>query len=233
MRVARSRPESRIGGSVARRIAIGLIVVLVLLGAGALWLYQDVLAPVPSSGRVYADSSRPEPERRRNAEQALERLKEQVEHPAAQSPATSPSISNGQTTLPPKDPDQFGVTISEKDANDLVASLPEVQQALRQANVSDLNLRFEPDRLVAEARVPVVGGMKARLTATGRIYAENGDLAYETEAVRIGSIPAPKAIRDELDRQLGVSVKQLNQRFKGQIDAVQIREDALEVRGKL
>lgn len=216
----------------ARRIAIGLMVLLVLLGAGALWLYQDVLAPSPASERVYADTPQSEPERRRSAEQALERLQEQVHRPAA--PAVpADQEAPGSASLPPKDPDQFGVTITEKDANDLVASLPEVQQALKQANVSDLRLRFEPDRLVAEARVPVVGGMKARVTATGRVYAEDGDLAYETEAVRIGSIPAPKALREELDRQLGASIKQLNQRFRGRIDTVQVREDALEVRGKL
>jgi hypothetical protein len=209
------------------------MVLLVLLGAGALWLYQDVLAPSPASERVYADTSQTEPERRRSAKQALERLQEQVRQPAAPAAPADQAAPGSPSSLPPKDPDQFGVTITEKDANDLVASLPEVQQALEQANVSELHLRFEPDRLVAEARVPVVGGMKARVTATGRVYAEDGDLGYETQSVRIGSIPAPKALREELDRQLGASIRQLNQRFHGRIDTVQVREDALEVRGKL
>ena len=217
----------------ARRIAMGLIVILVLLGAGALWLYQDVLAPAGQGGNIYADSQRPEPERRRAATETLERLQQQVQRPQPEAPPTHAPSPSEPGALPPKDPDQFGVTITEKDANELISSLPEVQRALQQANVSDLNVRFEPDRLVAEARVPVVGGMKARVAATGRVFAQEGDLGYETESVRVGSFPAPKAVREELDRQLGASIKQLNERFRGRIDTVQVREDALEVRGEL
>jgi len=218
---------------VVRRIAIGLIVFLLLLGVGALWLYQDVLGPAKAGGNVYADSRRPEPERRRSAEQALERIQEQVQRPSRDAAPPAVTSGNPQETLPAKAPDQFGVTISEKDANDLVSSLPEVQRALEQANVSDLRIRFEPGHLVAEGRVPVVGGMKARITATGKISARDGDLLYQTESVRIGSFPAPKTVRAELDRQLGTSVSQLNERFHGSIDIVQLRDQALEVRGKL
>lgn len=217
----------------ARRIAIGLIVFLVLLGAGALWLYQDVLEPAKPAGSVYADSQRPEPERRRSAEQALERLQQQVHRPRHLVATTTAPEETPPESSPAKDPDQFGVILSEKDANELVSSLPEVQRALDQANVSDLRVHFEPDHLVAEGRVPVVGGMKARITATGKILAQDGDLLYTTESVRIGSFPAPKAVREELDRQLGTSVKQLNERFHGRIDTVQLRDQVLEVRGRL
>jgi hypothetical protein len=205
-----------------------------LLGAGGLWLYQDVLGPAKPGANVYADSQRPEPERRRSGERALERLQQQVQRPRQDDAPVRRGPADAPTeTLPAKDPDQFGVTISEKDANDLLGSLPEVQRALEQANVSDLNIHFEPGHLVAEGRVPVVGGMKARITATGTISARDGDLVYATEDVRIGSFPAPKAVRQELDRQLGASVKRLNERFHGRIDSVQLRDQELEVRGKL
>lgn len=222
-------------GRVARRIAIGLVVFLLLLGLGALWLYQDVLGPAKTRIAVSTAPPRPEPERRKAAREVLQRLQQQVEQ-SQQQPAAPPApapTDTSQATLPPKDPAQFAVTLSEKDANELVTSLPDVHQALEQANVSDLQLRFEPDRLIAAARVPVVNGMKARITATGNIFAQEGVLGYEAESVKIGSFPAPNAVRDELNKQLGKSIKEMTKHFKGRIETVQLRDQALEVRGTL
>lgn len=219
----------------ARRIGIAFLIFLVIVGAAGLWVYHDVLGPARAPDRVDADSARPLPERQRAAEQTLERLKNQVRAaaPAPPTPEPSPSESVPQDAPPSPAPKQFDVTISEQEANDLVQGLPEVRKALEKAKVEDLQVRFEPGRLVAEARVPAVAGMKARLTAAGRVVARDGDLAYETESVRIGSFPAPEAVRDEIDRQLSASVRRLNRQFRGDIQEVQLREGALEVRGTL
>lgn len=217
----------------ARRIGIAFLIFLAVVIAGGLWVFHDVLGPARAPDRVDADSARPLPERQRAAEQTLERLKNQVQIPISASGTAEGSATPTAPASQDSGRRQFQVTLSQQEANNLVQSLPEVRKALGEADVSDLQLRFQPDRLVAEARVPAVAGMKARLTATGRIFAKDGDLAYETESVHIGSFPAPDAARDEIDKQLSKSVKQLNKQFRGDIQQVLLREGGLEVRGSL
>ncbi|MCC2668610.1 MAG: hypothetical protein K0Q72_1081 [Armatimonadetes bacterium] len=213
----------------ARRIGIAFLV-LGLLGVLALWVYLDVLSPARRSNRVDAAPARPLPERERAAAQTLERLKVQAQAPAP--PPSSPGSPAAAPSAPQaRDPNQFGLTITEREANELIQSLPDIRNELLKAKVEDLEVRFEPDRLVAEARVPAVAGMKARVTAAGRLFAQNGRLGYETESVRIGSFPAPDAVRDELDKQLTASVEQLNKKLRGQIQEVVIGNRELRVRG--
>jgi hypothetical protein len=133
------------------------------------------------------------------------------------------------TPLP--ESNEFVVKVTEQEANELVRTKPEIRQALEQAKVSDVRLRFEPDQLVAEARVPVWGKLKARVSAAGRVWAQDGELAFETRSVRAGSIPAPNTLREELDKQIGAALTRLNREHRGRFEDVQIRDGVLEIRG--
>ncbi|MGV3720209.1 MAG: hypothetical protein ACO1SX_04795, partial [Actinomycetota bacterium] len=205
-------------GRVFKRIVIGFLVLLALLLGGSLWLYQDVLGPGQSpEDWVQAESATPEP-----AADALP-----APPPAPPEYAPAPSAE----TPPASDANEFVVKVTEKEANELVRTKPEIRQALEQAKVSDLRLRFEPDQLVAEARVPVWGKLKARVSAAGRVWSEDGKLAFETRTVRAGSIPAPNAFREELDEQIGAPLTRLNREHRGRFEDVQIRDGELEIRG--
>jgi hypothetical protein len=127
--------------------------------------------------------------------------------------------------------DQFVVRVTEREANDFLRSKPEIREALAQAKVSDLRIRFERGQLVADARVPVWGRFKARVSAAGRVWAQDGNLAFETRSVRAGSLPAPGAVREELDAQISAALTRLNRERPGRFAEVQVREGVMEIRG--
>lgn len=208
-------------GRVFKRVAIGFLVILALLLGGSAWLYQDVLGPGPAPEEsIHAESGVP-------ADPAPTREAPPVAPQTPPEPAPEPPMD----ATPLLESNEFAVKVTEQAANELVRTNPEIRQALEQAKVSDLHLRFEPDQLVAEARVPVWGKFKARVSAAGRVWAQDGELAFETRTVRAGSIPAPKALREELDEQIGAALTRLNREHHGRIEEVQIRDGVLEIRG--
>jgi hypothetical protein len=202
---------------VCRRIAIFFLILTALALVGLGYLYYDITRPDP---RIAAEPA-PEQSLTETAQPLPDdgpKLKEQVQeiHEA----------SKRGEHLP------FEIQVTDRQLNDLVTSTPQVRQMLENHQVRSFRLRFVPGRLVMSARVPVAGNVAARLSAEGEIRAENGDLAYRTLGVYLGSIPAPREMAEELDRQTGAAVEQLNHRFEGQVEAVTITGGLLVVRGR-
>jgi hypothetical protein len=207
---------------VCRRIVLTVLSLfaLLLLAGAALVAY------------VYIDAYRAGPERRPDGaagapappppgatgpEQTLERLERDFR---------GTPIGPGASA-----PNRFEVRITEQEANDLIHSLPEVRKALADFEIDDLRVYFEPGHLTATGRLPLVGGLRARLTLTGRIRAENGNLAYETVKVTAGGFPAPRQVRTELDKQLRQWIAELNRTFEGNVTEANVAEGVLVVRG--
>lgn len=201
-----------------KRFAIGCLVILALLLGGSAWLCQDVLGPGPA------------PEAPVHAEPDTPATTLDPPAPVQQGPPETASAPPATATPLPTS-DEFVVKVTESEANELLRTKPEIRTALEQAKVSDLRLRFEPDQLVADARVPVWGKLKARISAAGRVWAQGGNLAFEMRSVRAGSLPAPGAVRDELNEQIGAALTRLNRERQGRFDDVQIRDGVLEIRG--
>lgn len=204
-----------------RKVALTLLVLLgLLLGAG-LWIYHDVLGPGPGREPLLAESARVEEPQQPVAPAPLPRREGPGPAPRAESP---PDVA---------DRDRIAVTVTETKANELLRTRPEIREALEQANVSNLRIRFEPDRLVAEGRVPVWADLKARVHATGRVWVEQGRLAYEIVSLRVGRFPAPRAAREELDRQIAAAISDLEDRFRGQVETIDIRKGEIRIEGTL
>jgi len=200
-----------------KRIAIGFAIVLVLLLAGAIWLYVDVMGP----------GSDPEAE----PTAAVTAPTAAPGQPVAKVPTASPEPPVAPVAVP-GDPNRFVVTITEAQANEALRTQPEIRDSLAQANVSGVRLRFEPDQLVADARVPVWGKFKARISAAGRVSVNQGKLSFEVRSVRTGSLPAPRAVRDELEKHIGAALSRSNREHSGTFEAVEVRDGVMELRGR-
>lgn len=206
-----------------RRIFFTIVtVILVLLGvvaAGLAVLYFNITRPEPTgtSGPAAVVEAAPTPAETRKAEETAERIVREYRQPPPD--------------VPRSEPEAFQVSITEEEANQLLRSLPEVRKSLAQTEINSLRMEFEPERLVVRARVPLWGETQARASATLRAWAENGGIAYETEAVHIGDFPAPERLRKELDTQLAAQFRLLEKRFKGRIEKLEIGENELTVSG--
>lgn len=207
---------------VCRRIFLNClgcsVLLLVLLATGLGIVYFNVTRPLPGVSRTAnrTPNTPPTPAERKQAEETVSRIAREFREPP-------------QTER--READRFEVRISEAEANQILTSLPKVREALAKSRVSGLKLKFEPDVITVHARVPVWEEVLARVSASVRVWAENGKLAYETEAVRIGDFPAPQRIRQDLDKQLASQFQLLQRRFPGRVDEVKIESDRLEVSG--
>lgn len=192
-----------------------LFVLAVVVGV----VYFNVTGALPGAKGTArgAPPAPPTPAERKQAQQTVERLAQEFRDP----PPAARSNASGR----------FEVSLTEAEANQILTALPKVREALQQSQVSELQLEFAPELITVHARVPVWEEVLARVSASVRVWAENGKLAYETEAVRLGDFPAPERVRKELDKQLASQFQLLQKRFPGRVDAVKIEKDRLEVSG--
>jgi len=114
----------------------------------------------------------------------------------------------------------------------MLEDLPSVREQLDKANISEPRLRFRDDRLTASVRVPMYGEIAARVSLVGRVRPDNGGLAFETESVSFGSLPAPGPVREALDTQVRAALQRFNREFKGRVDEVIATEGTLILRGE-
>lgn len=232
-----------------RRIALGFLGVVVVALAGLAYVYFDITHKPARRGHTVPVSyaAAPSADEQRSAEAAAERLRTQLRaiSPAAAATITSPAppaaAASPQPPAPaavptpsgvpaPTAPSRFELHLSDSDVNALVAGTPDVRASLAKSKIEDLHLRFEPGQIVVEAMVPVVNDTQARISAAGRIWAQDGKLQYETRSVSLGSFPAP-GLKPELDRQLKSSIARLGAGLAERVDEVEIRTGELVVRG--
>ena len=206
-----------------RRVALVGLCILGVALAVVLYLVLNITSagPAVNSGRASAasvPSPPPTVAEVQSAKRTVERLGRQL------APRDTP------TRAPTPAPVELRVT--EAEVNELVRSLPEVRSSLQKLQVSDARIDFKPGRLTAAGRVRVVGEVRARVAATGRVWLDNGELAYKTEEVRLGDFPAPARLGEELDKQLRRVVVQLNEPLRGRLREVSVTEDELVLRGE-
>lgn len=115
------------------------------------------------------------------------------------------------------------VRIPEQEANRLITSAPQVQQALEQNNLHSLQVRFAPGRIIATARRPMWFGLDARLTATGTVRATGDGMEVDVTDVSMGNWPAPGGLQQDLESELQTAVDQLNSRLGGRVRIEQVR----------
>jgi len=200
-----------------RRVGLLLLSLVGVLAAVLGFLAYDATRPGPRSVRL-ARSGPPSRSEQRQARQTAQRLETQIEE------AARPETAAAAKT--------FELRISEADLNEMIHGLPDVRKSLHSQKIEELTLDFVPGRLVAHARVPVYGQVQARVSVTGEITAKDGQLAYRSESMQVGMLPAPAALRRELDRHLGAAVKQMGEGLGGRLDEVSIDDEALVVRGE-
>lgn len=207
-----------------RRVAlIFAILFLLFLGVVGYIVYDITRAPAPGASVVA--SGPPTPAERQTAERTVQKLKEQVEAPPVEQPR------RGRRRRHDRDPQPFELRVTEEEANELIRGLPEVRQQMKANDIEGLSVQFEEDRVVLSARVPVTGGVKARVSATERISARNGEVAFETEEVRVGSFPVPDRVRAQLERAFQKAAKDLNRQIHD-VEEIRVTDGSLTVRGK-
>ena len=208
-----------------RRIA-GIVLTLVfLVAAGVGFIAFRMLSPTAQTGPSAPVTAAPSPAEQQRAEQTVDRLRRDAERLDGGRGATGSRADSGH---PRSAPVEFRVT--QKEVNDLLIGLPEVRKTLSQQKIAAPELTFQPDRIVASARVPVYHGVQASVSAVGKVWAEDGHLAYRTEGVYLGDLPAPRRVRRELDRALRGSIQELNRKLGARIETVQVTDGELVVR---
>jgi hypothetical protein len=207
-----------------RRIALFALLLFVILCVGAGLVVYNVTRSGPG-GPAQAEAAPPSPQEELAAEKTLERLREQVE---GRAPSPERGNRNGDRKRQP--PRTVELRMTDGDVNRMLRALPEVRATLDRQKIAAPRIQFKPGRLVASARVPVVGKLTARVSATGRIWADGGALSYETEDVRIGDFPAPAPVRELLDRELAAGIRQINGQVAGHVDEILLSEGELLVR---
>lgn len=221
-----------------RRIFFSCLALVILGVAGLGILFWDITRPEPepagstgSTAPVPGERSAPrggtggagtpaeEPRaRRRRAEAIAKRVADQYEG------------GNGRSRQSPDR--RFEVRLTEEEATEMIRSLPDVRESLEREHIEAARIRFQDDRLIASARVPVYGSVQARVSLTGRVGPRDGRLDYSTESVRIGSIPAPGEVREALDKQIRAGIEKFNGDFKGRVQEVTARGGTLTVVGE-
>jgi hypothetical protein len=209
---------------VCRRVALFAAVLAALAFLGLGFAFYNVTRPEPPAPSGPAPVAvEPTSQEQRAARRTLERLENRLEEAAGEDGDSDPRETK---------PEAAEMRITEDELNQLIRGLPEVRRALRTSRISAPRVEFQPDRLTASARVPVFGEITARVSASGRLWAEKGALAYELEQVKVGDFPAPAAVRRSLDRALRDGVRQLNQQIKLEIVQVTLADGELVVQGR-
>jgi hypothetical protein len=228
---------------VCRRIFLAFLLLAALAFAGLAFVVYDVTRPdargkrpqTPATAPPAAENSPPGPQSSGEPGTAPQPPVPPPSEPERSARRTAKRLAVEIKGAPkagaPQDDGRFEVTITDGELNEMVTSLPEVRMALEKQHINAPEIRFEPDRLVANARVPVYGGVEARVSLAGRVRAQDGKLVYETESVSIGSFPAPGPVRDELDKQIKKAVEGLDKSLKGRVEEVTLSEGSLLVRG--
>jgi hypothetical protein len=191
--------------------------VLVLLGA-ALFVWWDLTRSEPRLPP--AATAPPSPTDERDAEAAIKRIERQIQPPRTNSPARARKEQKSSQE----------VRLSEREVNQMIRGLPEVRDSLKKARVSGTYVDFNPDEVVVGARVPLPGGASGRVTASGRIAVEDGRLVFHTTDLRLGSLPAPAALKKLLGQQIDAGMKELNESIEGRLKDVQVTGQELVVK---
>ncbi|MFN3649611.1 MAG: hypothetical protein ACK47B_08515 [Armatimonadota bacterium] len=206
-----------------RVLGCGVVLLLLLVAAVGLVYYDLTRSEAPGPGevdpRVTADAPAERVETRQSAREISRRISREVNealHPQRGDP----------------DPGRLSLRITEQEANTLLLGTPEVQQTLAQQKIEDARIRMEPGQLRITGRVPVFGGFETRFSIVGNLRAENGELRHELRDVSIGSFPAPQRLTAELEKQLGLSLEQLNANLPFEVEQVQITEEAILLEGQ-
>lgn len=201
-----------------RRVAVAFLILLLLFAAAVGLVFYMVARPDASvdTDRGVATAP-PTAEEVTNAERTVERLERQIEKPKRRARKT--------------DPNAFELRITEEELNDILRSYPEVQRRLTREKVSAPRIRMQRDRVVASARVPITAGLSSRVSIAGRLTVVDGGLAFETESVKLGALPAPPQLREELDKHLESAVNVLNKSIDGRLEEIVQREGSVTVRG--
>lgn len=203
-----------------RRIATVILVFFVVILAAVGLLVYDITrraGPSPAASRTAS------PEAQRQAEKSAERVVRRLRD----------NYRRQNRKRAPAAPRVVDMELTEAELNELIRGLPQVRKTLSAQRLRDLEVDLSPEHLTASTRVPVAGGIEARVSATTRLWAEEGQLRYELTDARIGSLPAPGNARAALDKQLSATIRQLNKDFRGRIEEVTLTEDRLLLRGEV
>jgi hypothetical protein len=200
-----------------RKIGCGCGALLLALATLVGYLYLDLTRREP---RETVLSTPPTPAQKAAAEETVQRLERQVEAPAPAAPGEPPR------------PKRFRLRITEEEANQLLTSYAAARKALAEAKVRAIHVRFEEGQVIVSARVPAFGNDTARVTAAGRLSAQDGKLAYELVDLRLGSVPMPEGLRKKLQEPLEKAVTDLNKKIKGRLEEIQIADGVLQLEGE-
>ena len=194
-----------------RRAGLGCLIVLLLLAGGAGWLYYDLQKADPA---LVAAAAPPAATDTQAAKTTVQQIEKQFKRPA---PAT------------PSDPSTFQVTLTEQEANQLLRAHPDVRPQLDSKGIEGARLEFKPDLITVTARVPI-GPVKARISVSGKLTAEDGMLRYRTTEAKVGSLKAPNAARADVDSALSDAFEKLND-SQARIEEVEVSQGKMVLRG--
>jgi hypothetical protein len=195
-----------------RRAGFGCLIAFLLIAGGAGWFFYDLQKADPA---LVAAAKPPTANDTQAAQTTVTQIEKQFKNPA---PST------------PKDPSTFEVTLTEQEANQLLRAHPDVRPQLDSKGIEGAQLEFKADQITVTARVPL-GPVKARITISGTLTAEDGMLRYRTIDAKVGALKAPDAARADLDSTLSDAFDKLNRDGQARIEQVEVNQGKLVLRG--
>jgi len=133
-------------------------------------------------------------------------------------------------------PRQYDVTITEDEANALLATDPDIRKKLESQGVHQVTLLFEDGRILVDGRVTYAGmtlDVSGDAVPTVR---EDGTLDVRVENAKAGGFPMPGSALGEVERLLE-SVLSQQDPSRGRINALKVSQGSLrleaETRGEV
>ena len=97
--------------------------------------------------------------------------------------------------------------------------------------IRNLAVGFEPNRVVAQGDVKY-NGFEATATLEGTVELREGRLAYTTDSLQVGGLPAPKKWKSQLDSQVSEQLNRALSNAPGRVEKVQIEAGKMIVSGQ-
>ncbi len=185
-----------------KRLLTGCGCASLALLLGVAFVAYDLSRPIPNAGPPIGPSGKPlTPKEDREGAEAVEaRLRKTAESPKR----------------------RVHVSLTEQEANQVIRAHPRTRRELDKAEVQQLVVNLQSEEIEIAARVRGPNGAWVRVSAKGKLRTENGKLAGDLTGARLGSIPAPKPLLQQLNQRFQDALKDYNKKLRGRIESLEV-----------
>jgi len=187
----------------------GVLLVLLAVGGGAFWWFQNAQAPRVRVTPLAQLSPQEQTQRRAQAQSVVEQAR-----------SIARDAKSGQNK-------PFQLVLTQDELNTLL------QERLQTKNLPIENPRIglQNGQLIFEADANYKG-VQAPVSASGTVSAQNGDIAFQIDSLSLGVFPTPSGWKEKAQRAVDDGLKKaLKEKGSAKIESVEIGEGTMTVQG--